>query len=132
VNNSLVTQNVTRKNGLTQSNMSELKNIIQMAQKIHDAANAFITMAKNDSGWSTILSDSDRVAAKASDVLSADYSDTTTSTNGADGAIGYDIPPGTQFPGSTTGVQGSGINAQNTTPNPPPKKSNAPTKGKTN
>jgi hypothetical protein len=131
INNALVTQNVTKKNGLTQSNVSELKNIIAMAQKIHDAANAFMTMAKSDSGWNTILSDSDRVAGKASDVLSADYSDTTTTTNnGTTG--GYAIPPGTQLgaPNNQVGVGGNGINAQNTTPNPPPKKSNAPTNGK--
>jgi hypothetical protein len=121
VNNSLVTQSVTKKNGLTQSNTSELKNIIDMAQKIHDAANAFMAMAKSDSGWSTILSDADRVAGKASDVLSADYSDTTTTT-GNSSTEGYGIPPGNQF-----GVSGGGVNAQATTPTPPPKKSNAPT-----
>jgi hypothetical protein len=121
VNNSLVTQSVTRKNGLTQSNSSELKNIIDMAQKIHDAANAFMPMAKSDTGWSTILSDADRVAGKASDVLSADYSDTTT-TSGSPSTEGYGIPPGNQF-----GVGGNGVNAQVNTPTPAPKKSNAPT-----
>jgi hypothetical protein len=84
-------------------------------------------MAKSDTGWSTILSDSDRVAGKASDVLSADYSD-TTSTTGGNNVEGYGIPPGNQFGtgGTQVGVSGSGITAQNTAPAAPPKKSNAP------
>jgi len=127
VNGALVTENVTKKAGLSQANISELKNIIAMAQKIHDAGNAFMAMAKSDSGWNTILSDSDRVAGKASDILSADYSDSTTTTGGGT-TEGYGIPAGNQFGGGNqVGVSGNGVNAQNTTPTPPPKKSNAPT-----
>jgi len=130
INNTLVTQTVTKKNGLSDSNKLELKNIIDICQKIHDAAEAFMTLAKTDKGWSTILSDADRVASRASDVLNADYGTTTTTgtnlttdtTNGL-GGVTNQTP---QFPGND-------LSAQNTQPNTPPKRSNGPanTPGKT-
>ena len=122
VNNELITQTVTKKNGLTDSNTTELKNIISVCQKIHDAAEAFMSMAKTDKDWSTILSDADRVSGRASDVLSADYgtstsSSSSTSINGLDPSQQAALQ--NQFPGA------------NTTPIVPPKRSNAPSKPKT-
>jgi uncharacterized phage infection (PIP) family protein YhgE len=123
VNNTLVTQTITKKNGLSDNNKSELNNIIQTCQKIHDAANAFMSLAKSDSGWTTILSDSDRVASRASDVLNADYGQAVSSSSSTDSGFSGYQQTGVlnQFPGGYT----------NTTPAIPPKRSNVPTKPKT-
>jgi hypothetical protein len=115
INNSLVTQTTSRKNGLSDSNRSELQNFISVCQKIHDAAEAFLPLAKTDKDWSTIISDADRVAARASDVLNADYGGTTTSGstvtdngsgigNGIGVGIGGNSLSGTSpiYPGGTT------------------------------
>jgi hypothetical protein len=81
-----------------------------------------MSMAKTDKDWSTILSDADRVSGRASDVLSADYgtstsSSSSTSINGLDPSQQAALQ--NQFPGA------------NTTPIVPPKRSNAPSKPKT-
>jgi hypothetical protein len=128
INNTLVTQNETKKNGLNSTNVSELKNIISVCQKIHDAAQAFMSQAKSDKDWNTILSDADRVTARASDVLNADYGSSTTSGTSTTYGNGYD---GTNTVSTPTGQSPNGINATNTTPVTPPKTSNAtPTKPK--
>jgi hypothetical protein len=103
INGSLVTQNSTRKNGLSDSNKTELNNIISVCQKIHDAAQSFLPLAKSDKDWNTIISDSDRVAARASDVLNADYGGTTTN-----GSTVTDNGPGL----GGTGISGTGIGNQ--------------------
>jgi len=129
INNSLMTQTVTKKNGLSDSNKTELKNIISVCQQVHDAAEAFMAMAKTDKDWSTILSDADRVSGRASDVLNADYGQAVTSSS-ADTTTGLDPSQqsglNSQYPG------GMGINASNVTQTPPPKRSNAPSKPPTN
>jgi len=94
INNSLVTQTTTRKNGLSDSNRTELNNIISVCQKIHDAAESFLPLSKSDKDWSTIISDADRVASRASDVLNADYGGTTSSgstVNDGGGGIGLGV-----------------------------------------
>ncbi len=112
INNSLMTQTTSKKNGLSDSNKAELNNIISVCQKIHDAAEAFLPLARSDKDWTTLISDSDRVASRASDVLTADYG-TATSTgstvtdNGTNGGIGVGIdnnPLGGNplFPSGTT------------------------------
>jgi hypothetical protein len=128
MNNVWVTQTVTKKNGLSDNNKNELSNMIEMAQKIRDAAGVFMSVAKTDQGWSTIQSDADRVAGKASDVLNADYGTAVTSSDSTDLNPGYGIPGGNQF---GTGINGGGVNAQVTQPVPPPKTSNAPSRPNT-
>jgi hypothetical protein len=105
INNQYVNQNVAKKNGLTPSNTTELQNIITQAQKIHDAADSFMTMAKNDKDWGTIVNDADRVAGRASDVLNADYgtpvSQTDTGLN-----TGYSTGLGNSlYPSGTTPIK---------------------------
>jgi hypothetical protein len=106
INGQYVTQNVSQKNGLTQSNKNELNSTIATCLKIHDAAEVFLPLAKSDKDWGAILNDADRVAGRASDVLNADYGSATSNTtydNGAGSLTG--LPAGTQqpqFPGNTT------------------------------
>lgn len=128
VNGSYVTENITRKNGLSQQNKNELGDMITLAQKIHDAANVFMSVAKTDQGWSTILSDSDRVAGRASDLINADYGQTLTTTTDPN-QQGYMFPNGTQQGttgiGTATSTAQSGNNTQTSTSstgtnNPPP------------
>jgi hypothetical protein len=128
VNNTLITQTVTKKNGLSDSNKTELNNMITTAQKIRDAAGVFMNVAKTDQGWTTIQSDADRVASKASDVLNADYGVAVTSSDSTDMQPGYGIPGGNQF---GTGINGGGVNAQVTQQGAPPKTSNAPSRPNT-
>jgi uncharacterized phage infection (PIP) family protein YhgE len=106
VNNTLVSQTVTKKNGLSDSNKSELSNIIQVCQKIHDAANSFMSLAKSDKDWTTVLSDSDRVAARASDVLNADYGQAVSTGSTDTTTIGGYPQTGiiNQFPGGSSNV----------------------------
>ncbi len=66
INNTLVQQTTTKKNGLSEANKSYLNDAIATAQKIHDAATVFMSVAKTDKDWSTILADADRVAGRAS------------------------------------------------------------------
>jgi hypothetical protein len=125
------TVNQTRKNGLSMSNTNELKNIVSVCQKIHDAAQAFMSQAKSDKDWNTILSDADRVAGRASDVLSADYG-TGSGTGSTIDTSGYNGIPNAQYPGGmNVGVNGGGVTATATATAGPPKTSNAtPTKPK--
>ncbi len=65
------------------------------------------------------------------DVLNASYGDAVTGSSSTDTTPGYGIPAGTAFGGGTSVIQGfngTGINAQNTTQSPPPKRSNGPSK----
>jgi hypothetical protein len=125
INNTLVNQTTTKKNGLSENNKTELSNMIVMAQKIRDTAGVFINVAKTDQGWTTIQSDADRVAGKASDVLNADYGDAVTSSNSTDTTPGYGIPAGNQF---GTGINNGGINTGVAQPAVPPKVSNGSTR----
>jgi hypothetical protein len=112
VNGQYVTENISRKNGLSDANRTELKNDIATCSKIHDAAEVFIPMAKTDKDWPAILSDADRVAGRASDILNADYGQTTSQEN-----------PGGYNSGSYTGqpLGGTGIPTTPVTPPKPPK-----------
>jgi hypothetical protein len=151
INNTMMTQTTSKKNGLSDSNKSELQNIISVCQKIHDAAEAFLPLAKSDKDWSTIISDSDRVAARSSDVLNADYGvatssgSTVTDTGGGIGVgvgLGGSTFDGTTpaFPGGTTpqspqsprGTPGAQpthpTEPKSTTPTDPPASTKPPTK----
>ena len=107
INNSFVTQTVSKKNGLSDSNRSELNNIISVCQKIHDAAESFLPLAKTDKDWTTVITDSDRVAARASDVLNADYGSATST-----GSTVTDTGVGSSSTNTGTSGTGLGINGQ--------------------
>jgi hypothetical protein len=123
VGGQIVTQEMTHKVGLTGDNQSELKNIVSVCGKIHDAAEAFISVSKSDKEWSSILSDADRVAGRASDVLSADYGSSTIDNSGVSITDGNGITTLQQ----TNGIQAGGQSGQfpTNTPTPTvPKKTN--------
>jgi hypothetical protein len=134
VNNQIITQQTTHKIGLTSDNRTELNNIISVCQKIHDAAEVFISISKSDKDWSSILSDADRVAGRASDILSADYS---TDLSGGTAVIdtsgintyqqGTQYPNGTQYP--TNSPVPAGNKTSNATPTQPPKTPGKPKSG---
>jgi hypothetical protein len=63
----------TSKNGLTDANRRDLSAIIATCVQIHDAALAFAPLADDDKDWLAILTDSDRVGGRASDVLNTVY-----------------------------------------------------------
>jgi hypothetical protein len=108
VNGQSVTQNVTRANGLSNSNRQEISNIIEVCGKIHDAADSFAQYAKDEKDWAVIISDTDRVLGKASDILNTNYSANATagdnsSTAGTQPQVGANSTPGYTYPSQTTG-----------------------------
>jgi hypothetical protein len=113
INNTLINQQTTRKTGLTSDNRTELTNIVSVCQKIHDAAEVFISISKSDKDWSPILSDSDRVAGRASDVLSTDYTTDLTGGTGVIDTSGLNTYQNTYQQG------GAGISTSVTTTAPP-------------
>jgi hypothetical protein len=93
-----VTRQTVHKAGLSQSNQSELKDIINTCEKIHPAAQAFMQSAgKGGSDWSAITADATRVASRAKDVLSADYTDTTSQDNPNSTMTGQQSPYTTPY-----------------------------------
>ncbi len=60
-----LSQSITKKNGLSSDNKSELNNIIATCDKIAAAAEAFMKSSKNDKDWSAITSDTQRVSSRA-------------------------------------------------------------------
>jgi hypothetical protein len=117
----VVTQEMTHKVGLTGDNQSELKNIISVCGKIHDAAEAFISISKSDKEWSSVLSDADRVAGRASDVLSADYGTNTTDNSGVSIGDGNGINTLQQSNGIQAGGQSGQFPVNTPTPSAPRK-----------
>ncbi len=107
INGQYVTQNISKKNGLSGQNRRDLGDDITTCQKIHDAAEVFMPLAKSDKDWGAILNDADRVAGRASDVLNADYGSAVsdlggTSVNtGLNGQFNQTTPT---FPGGGTGL----------------------------
>ena len=109
-----VTQNISQRNGLSQSNRAELQTMVSNCQKIHDAIDAFGTLAKNSDDWSSLLSDSDRIAGHAKDLLD---NLNNVGANGIGGVLpvpnagnsfpvypgGYGGYPGNNFPGGGAG-----------------------------
>ena len=93
INGQPVQQTVTGQNGLTGSDANELRAMVDTCGNIRDAANVFAPLAHggDDKGWGAILNDANRVAGRAKDVLNANYSAPTVST---------------QYPGDTTGIGG--------------------------
>ena len=112
-----VTTTTTGLNGLTADNANELRGMIDTCGKIRDAANAFEPLAAADPAsattadkdWGAILNDATRVAGRADDVLHANYSSTstTTDTSGADG-YGTGTNGGYVNGVSVSGADGSG------------------------
>ncbi len=119
VNGQPVPQTITSQNGLSNSDVNELRAMIDTCGKISDAAAVFAPLAHGtaDKDWGAILNDATRVAGRAHDVLTSNYSSPSVSTqyptdgtgfgNGAlgggiglNGAVYY--PPGTN--GNYNGV----------------------------
>ncbi len=78
VNGIYLTQNVAQKNGLTYDNKNELKNTIDTCAKIDQAVASLTQFDTTDSQWTAIVNDSDQLSHHANDVLTADYSSSST------------------------------------------------------
>ncbi len=110
VNGQPVQQTATGMNGLTAGDVTELRQMIDTSNKIHDAATTFMPLAHGgaDKDWGAILNDATRVAGRASDVLNANYSSSSVTTQYPDDGGGY----------GTTGI-GLGGYGTNSTYYPP-------------
>ena len=122
VNGQPVEQTVNGVNGLTTQNQAELRDTIATANRIRDAAATFASAAATGGttqDWGTVENDATRVAGRAGDVLNANYSSTSVSTQYPDGYgnTGLGVT-GTGFggyagsstyypPGATGGVNGT-------------------------
>ncbi len=124
VNGQPVQQTVTGVNGLTPRDQSELRDIIDSSNKIRDAAQTFMPLAAagTDKDWGTVLNDAARVAGRASDVLNANYSSTSVSSDDPDsngtGGIGGSLIGG-GIAGSTVYYPPGGNGQSGTFPNGP-------------
>jgi hypothetical protein len=97
-----VTKQTVHKAGLSQSNKSELQNIISTCDKIQPAAQAFMQSAGNeDKDWAAITADATRVGSRAKDVLNADYTDTYSQDNTNSTMTGQPSPYTTPQPYTT-------------------------------
>jgi hypothetical protein len=101
INGQWVTVTGTKKTGLTRDVIAELHNTIDTCTKVHEASSAFLEMAKTDDGWSALINDSDRVAAKAADLLAADYSPVTPDPTYNNNNNNNGLVPGTVYPNGT-------------------------------
>jgi hypothetical protein len=104
-----IQQTVSQQNGLTGSETAELKQIIDTCGKIHEAAAVFAPLAQggDDKAWGAILNDANRVAGRASDVLNANYSTPTVSTQYPDQTNGGGYISGNNYyPPGGNGVYG--------------------------
>ena len=121
VNGQAVQQTITSQNGLTTSNANELRAMIDTCGKIRDAATVFAPLSHgtDDKDWGAILNDATRVAGRARDVLTANYSSPTANNQYPTDGTGYSngaivngnvyYPPGTSgnYSGSFPGNNGS-------------------------
>ena len=121
VNGLPVEQTVNGVNGLTTQNQAELRDTIALSGRIRDAAATFATAAASggtNQDWGTVENDATRVAGRASDVLNANYSSTSVTTQYPDGygntglggtVIGGGYAGGNTYypPGGTGGVNGT-------------------------
>jgi hypothetical protein len=80
---------------LSDDNRTELKNMIDLCDKIHQAADTFMSMgaADKDKQWAAVISDAARIVGRANDMLNFISAPTYTSAYPYGTGPGQYIPP---------------------------------------
>ncbi len=118
--NGLPTQQATTgQTGLSSADANELRGMIDTCHKILEAADTFAPLSSGtaDKDWGAIQNDAGRVGGRARDVLNANYSSTSTSTQyPTDGGYNGGYTGGTTVNGTTgNGYYPTGGTGQNGT-----------------